>query len=48
MAFETTFGIEIPNDDADLMQRVRYVIVYIEAQVALGRTRRPVGRRRTH
>ena len=43
MAFETTFGIEISDDDADPMQRVRYAIAYVEAQVALGRTRRPVG-----
>ncbi len=44
MAFETTFGIEISDDDADPMQRVRYAIAYVEAQMALGRTRQPVGR----
>ena len=44
MAFEETFSLEIPDDDADPMQRVREAITYIEAQVALDRTRRPVGR----
>ena len=44
MAFEETFGLEIPDDDADPMQRLSDAITYIEAQVVLGRTRRPVGR----
>ena len=34
-------SIEIPDDDANPMQRVSDAITYIEAQVALGRTRRP-------
>ena len=33
MAFETTLGIEIPDDDADLMQRVSDAIAYIESHV---------------
>ena len=41
MAFEETFGLEIPDDNADPMQRVSDAITYIEAQVALGRVRRP-------
>ncbi len=44
MAFEETFDIEIPDDQADPMQRVSDAITYIESQVALGRTRQPVGR----
>ena len=44
MAFETTFGIEIPDDDADLMQRVSDAIAYIESHVASGHTRRPEDR----
>ena len=44
MAFEETFGIEIPDDDAGPMQRVSDAITYIEAQVASAYTRRPVGR----
>ena len=41
MAFEETFGIEIPDAEADPMQRVSDAIAYIEAQVASGHTRRP-------
>ena len=44
MAFEETFDLEIPDDDADPMQRVRDATTYIEAQVALDRARPPVGR----
>ena len=44
MAFETTFGIEIPDDDADLMQRVSDAIAYIESHVSSGHTRRPEDR----
>ena len=44
MAFEQTFGFEIPDDDADPMQRVSDAITYIEAQVALDHARRPVSR----
>ncbi len=44
MAFEETFGIEIPDDDADPMQRVSDAITYIEAEVASGRSGRPAGR----
>ena len=43
MALEDTFGIEIPDDDADPMQRVSDAITYIDAQVAVGHTRRPEG-----
>ena len=34
--FEETFGIEIPDDAADPMQRVRDAVTYIEARVASG------------
>ena len=44
MAFEETFGIEIPDDEADPMQCVSDAITYIESQVASGRPRQPVGR----
>ena len=44
MAFEETFGLEIPDDDADPMQRVSDAITYIESHAASDRTRRPVGR----
>ncbi len=44
MAFEETFGIEIPEDDeADPMQRVSDAVTYIETRVA-SRPRPPVGR----
>ena len=39
MAFEETFGIEIPDDEADPMQCVSDAIAYVEAQVAAGRPR---------
>lgn len=41
MAFKETFGIEVPDDEADPMQRVSDAIAYIESQVASGHTRRP-------
>ena len=44
MAFEETFGIEIPDDAADPMRRVSDAIAYIEAQVASARTRQPARR----
>ena len=44
MALEETFGLEIPDDAADPMQRVSDAVTYIEAQVASGHTRRPDGR----
>ena len=44
MAFEQTFGLEIPDDDADPMQRVSDANAYIESHAASDRTRRPVGR----
>ncbi len=44
MAFETTFGIEIPDDDADLMQRVSDGHCVHRSAGALDRERRPVGR----
>ena len=44
MTFEDAFGLEIPDDAADPMQRVSDATAYIEAQVALGRTRQPEGR----
>ena len=34
MAFEDTFGIEIPDDEADPMQRVSDAVADVEAQVA--------------
>ena len=37
MAFEETFGIEIPDDAADPMQRVSDAVAFIETQVASGR-----------
>ena len=43
MAFEETFGIEIPDDEADPMQRVSDAVTYIETRVA-SRPRPPVGR----
>ena len=36
LAFEETFGIEIPDDAADPMQRVGNAVTYIEARVASG------------
>ena len=44
MAFEEAFGIEIPDDEADRMQRVSDAIAYSESHVASGRTRQPQGR----
>ena len=41
MTFEDVFGLEIPDEAADPMQRVSDAIAYIEAQVAGGRTRQP-------
>ena len=43
MAFEETFGIKIPDDAADPMQRVSDAVTYIETQVASGRPRRQGG-----
>ena len=43
LAFEETFGIEIPDAAADPMRRVRDAIAYIDARVASGQTRRPEG-----
>ena len=40
LSFEETFDLEIPDDAADPMQRVRDAVTYLEAQVALGRTHR--------
>ena len=39
MAFEETFGIEIPDNETDPMQRVGDAVAYIETQVAAGRPR---------
>ena len=44
MAFEETFGIEIPDDAADPMQRVSDAVTYIETQFASGRPRGQGGR----
>ena len=44
LAFEETFGIEIPDDAADQMQRVGDAVTYIDAQVASGHPRLPEGR----
>ena len=41
LAFEETFGIEIPDDEADPMQRVSDAVTYIETRVA-SRPRQPV------
>ena len=43
LAFEETFGIEIPDDAADPMRRVSDAIAYIDAHVASGHTCRPEG-----
>ena len=43
LAFEETFSIEIPDDEADLMQRVSDAVTYMETRVA-SRPRQPVGR----
>ena len=48
MAFEDTFGIEIPDDEADPMQRVSDAVAYVEAQVAAGCTPRPSDREQPH
>ena len=42
LAFEETFGIEIPDDAADPMQRVRDAVAFIETRVASRGTRQPV------
>ncbi len=34
LAFEETFGIEIPDDETDPMQRVSDAVTYIETRVA--------------
>ena len=44
LAFEETFGIEIPDDETDPMQRVRDAVTYIEMRVASRRTGQPVER----
>jgi len=36
MAFEEEFGIEIPDDDAEKIGRVKEAIDYIEAQAGSG------------
>jgi acyl carrier protein len=36
MAFEEEFGIEIPDDDAEKISRVKEAIDYIEAQAGSG------------
>ena len=36
MAFEEEFGIEIPDDDAEKIGRVKEAIDYIEAQTGSG------------
>ncbi len=46
LAFEETFGIEIPDDAADPMQRVRDAVTYIDAQVT-SRHARQAGDRAT-
>ena len=43
LALEETFGLEIPDDEADPMQRVSDAITYIDAQAVLGHTHRPAG-----
>ena len=45
MAFEETFGLEIPDDAAAPMQRVRDAIMYIETRVAAGHASQRVGGR---
>ena len=40
LAFEETFGIEIPDNAADPMQRVRDAVTYIDAQVTSGHSPR--------
>ena len=44
LAFEETFGIEIPDEEADPMQRVSDAVTYIETRVAARPSRQPVGR----
>jgi acyl carrier protein len=44
LAFEDTFGLEIPDDAADPMQHVSDAVAYIETQVASGRILRPSDR----
>ena len=43
LAFEETFGIEIPDDETDPMQRVSDAVTYIETRVAR-RAGQPVDR----
>ena len=42
LAFEETFGIEIPDDEAYPMQQVSDAVTYIETRVASRHPRRPV------
>jgi len=42
LAFEETFGIEIPDNEADPMQRVSDAVSYIETRAVPDRPRRPV------
>ena len=42
LAFEETFDIEIPDNAADPMQRVRDAVAFIDTRVASRRTRQPV------
>ena len=44
LAFEETFGLEIPDDEADPMQRVSDAVTYIETRVASRRAGQPVDR----
>ena len=39
MAFEETFGIEIPDNEANPMQRVSDAVAYLETQAAARRPR---------
>ncbi len=41
LAFEETFGIEIPDDEADPMQRVSDAVTYMETRVASRRAGQP-------
>ena len=42
LAFEETFGIEIPDDEADPMQHVSDAVTYIETRVLSHPPRQPV------
>ncbi len=44
LAFEETFRIEIPDDEADPMQRVSDAVTYIETRVASRRAGQSVER----